>query len=234
MSRFDNRENNELRPIKITKGYLENPLGSVLIEMGKTKVLCTASLQEKVPHFLLGTGKGWIKAEYAMLPGSTEKRKERDIKRLKLDGRSQEIQRLIGRSIRSIVDLTKMPDMSIILDCDVIQADGGTRCASINGAYIALNEAFNKLLNEGLLEENPIINTIGAVSVGVVNGEPLLDLNYIEDSSAAVDMNVIMTGEGNFIELQGTGEERPFTYDELIKLLELGKKGILEISELMK
>lgn len=225
------RKEDELREIKITRDFIDNPLSSVLIEMGRTKVLCTASLEERVPPFLIDSGKGWITAEYSMLPGSTNKRKDRDIKRLKLDGRSSEIQRLIGRSLRSCVDLYRMPNISIILDCDVIQADGGTRCASINGAYIALKGAINKLLEDGILAENPIIDEIAAVSVGLVDDKLLLDLDYLEDSNAQVDMNIVMTYEGNIIEIQGTGEGRSFTKNEMEDLVSLGEKGIREIIE---
>lgn len=232
--RFDTREADQLRPVKITKDYIMHPQGSVLIEMGNTKVICTAMIEEKVPPFLKGSGKGWITAEYGMLPGSTNTRKMRDSSKGKIDGRSQEIQRLIGRALRSVVDLEKLGERTIWIDCDVIQADGGTRTASITGSFVALMCAFNKLIAAGILTEAPITDYVAAVSVGVVNDEPILDLCYEEDSKADVDMNLVMTGAGKFIEIQGTGEERPFDQAELTSMLALGQKGIQELMQLQR
>lgn len=229
--RIDDRRNDELRGLKITDHFIKYPAGSVLMEMGNTKVICTAMVEEKVPPFLYGKGKGWITAEYNMIPGATHTRKSRDIGRLKLDGRTTEIQRLIGRTLRSIVDLTKLGERSILIDCDVIQADGGTRTASINGAYRALRMAVDKLLAEGVLTVDPIIGKAAAVSVGIVNGTPLLDLCYEEDSTAEVDMNIVMNDQGEFIEIQGTGEARPFRGSELTQMLALAQIGIREIFE---
>lgn len=222
--RIDERTNEELRSVKITRDYLMHPAGSVLIEMGNTKVICTATVEEKVPHFLKGAGSGWVTAEYGMLPGSTGQRKMRNTKGV--DGRSQEIQRLIGRSLRSIINLKMLGERTIWIDCDVIQADGGTRTASITGAFVALSDAVSKLLDLGLINESPITTNVAAVSVGVVNGEVMLDLCYEEDSVAHVDMNLVMTAEGEYIELQGTGEERPFDKKQLNALLEFGERGI--------
>ncbi|MCD4712988.1 MAG: ribonuclease PH [Clostridiales bacterium] len=222
--RIDERTNEELRPVKITRNYLMHPAGSVLIEMGNTKVICTATVEEKVPHFLKGAGSGWVTAEYGMLPGSTGQRKTRNTKGI--DGRSQEIQRLIGRSLRSIIDLKALGERTIWIDCDVIQAYGGTRTASITGAFVALSDAVSKIMEQGLITQSPITTNVAAVSVGVVNGEVMLDLCYEEDSAAHVDMNLVMTAEGEYIELQGTGEERPFDKKQLNALLEFGERGI--------
>lgn len=232
--RFDTRENNQLRPVKITKDYILHPQGSVLIEMGNTKVICTAMIEEKVPPFLKGSGTGWITAEYGMLPASTHTRKTRDSSKGKIDGRSMEIQRLIGRALRSVVDLEKLGERTIWIDCDVIQADGGTRTASITGSFVALMCAFNKMIAAGQLTSAPITDYVAAVSVGVVENEPMLDLCYEEDSKAEVDMNLVMTGSGKFIEIQGTGEERPFDQNELAQMLGLGEKGIRELMTLQK
>lgn len=232
--RFDLREVDQLRTVKMTKDYIMHPQGSVLIEMGNTKVICTAMIEEKVPHFLKGSGKGWITAEYGMLPGSTNTRKMRDSSKGKIDGRSQEIQRLIGRALRSIVDLEKLGERTIWIDCDVIQADGGTRTASITGSFVALMCAFNKMIAAGQLTEAPITDYVAAISVGVVNDEAVLDLCYEEDSKADVDMNLVMTGSGKFIEIQGTGEERPFDQNELTQMLALGEKGIRELMAIQK
>jgi len=223
--RTDGRNNDQLRSLKVTRGYTKFSQGSVLIEMGDTKVICTATVEEKVPGFLKGSGKGWVTAEYAMLPGSTQTRKNRDIARLRLDGRSTEIQRLIGRSLRSIMDLEALGERTIWIDCDVIQADGGTRCASITGASIALVDAVNSLDRETPFEKYPLDGMVAAVSVGISEEGPLLDLNYEEDSSALVDMNIIMNHRGEFSELQGTGEERPYTQTEMMQLISLGTKG---------
>lgn len=230
--RFDNRSYDELRQVKITRNYLKHPEGSVLIEMGNTKVICTASVEAKVPPFLKNMGKGWVTAEYSMLPRSTHFRKVRESSRGKVDGRTQEIQRLIGRSLRSIIDLEKLGERTIWIDCDVIQADGGTRTASITGAYVALVDAINKLMEDGDIKEMPITHQLAAISVGVVDDLAVLDLCYEEDSKAKVDMNLIMTSEGKFIEIQGTGEEAPFSRKELNDLLELGEKGINELMRL--
>lgn len=224
--RFDNRQNDQLRDVKITRNYLLHPEGSVLIEMGNTKVICTASVEEKVPPFLKGANQGWVTAEYSMLPRSTHQRKVRESSRGKVDGRTQEIQRLIGRSLRSVIDLEKLGERTIWIDCDVIQADGGTRTASITGAYVALMDAVNGLMEKEAISEMPVTAQLAAVSVGIVNEEIVLDLCYEEDSNAKVDMNLIMTSEGKFIEIQGTGEEAPFSREELNSLLEFGEKGI--------
>lgn len=222
--RFDGRRADELRAVRITRNFIKHPAGAVLIEMGDTKVICTASIEEKVPPFLKGQGKGWVTAEYGMLPGSTGTRKSRNTKGI--DGRSQEIQRLIGRALRSVVDLEALGERTIWIDCDVMQADGGTRTASITGAFIALSDAVEKLIGEGALESSPIKTQVAAVSVGIVGDETVLDLCYEEDSNAHVDMNLIMTGEGEWIELQGTGEEKPFTHKQLMDMLTVGAGGI--------
>ncbi len=229
MERIDNRTPNELRPVKMTKDFIMHPSGSVLIEMGNTKVICTATVEEKVPPFKKGSNSGWVTAEYSMLPGSTNFRKQRDASRGKIDGRTMEIQRLIGRSLRSVISMEKLGERTIWIDCDVIQADGGTRTASITGGFVALAIAVNKLLEQGLIKENPIQEFVAAVSVGIKDGIPLLDLCYEEDSSAHVDMNLIMTESGKFIEVQGTGEEAPFSKEELFKLLDLGDEGIQQL-----
>lgn len=228
------RGNDKIRNVKITKDYLMYPDGSVLIEMGNTKVICTAIVEEKVPPFLKGSGKGWVSAEYSMLPGSTATRKGRDINKLKIDGRSQEIQRLIGRALRSVVALEKLGERTIWIDCDVIQADGGTRTASITGAFVAMVLAFEKLIKNGLIGHMPVISFISAVSVGIVNEQPMLDLCYIEDSSAKVDMNVVMTDKEEFVEIQGTGEEAPFTQKEFSELLALACKGCNDLNRIQR
>lgn len=227
--RFQNRANDEKRPLKITTGFTKYAEGSVLIETGETRVLCTATVEKKVPPFLRGKGKGWVTAEYAMLPRATAERNSREIEKNKKSPRSSEIQRLIGRALRSVVDLEKLGERSIIIDCDVLQADGGTRTASITGGFIALSLAVKKLMDEGELLQNPIKDQVAAISVGLVNGIPMLDLDYREDSGAEVDMNVIMDGSGNFGEIQGTGEERSFSEEELKALLALAKKGNSEL-----
>lgn len=231
MERIDHRGYDELRPIKITRNYTRQPEGSVLIEIGDTRVLCTASVEEKVPPFQKGTGKGWVTAEYAMLPRATQVRTQREASKGKLSGRTMEIQRLIGRSLRSVVDLKKLGERTIWLDCDVIQADGGTRTASITGAYVALVDAVHHLLARGLIKENPVTDQLAAVSVGKIQGEVVLDLAYVEDSAAEVDMNVVMTGAGKFVEIQGTAEEVPFTREEMDWFLLLAEKGIKELME---
>ncbi len=229
MARPDLRRNDEMRKVKITPNYTMYAEGSVLIEVGNTKVICTASVEDKVPPFLEGQGLGWGTAEYSMLPRATNTRKKRDIKSLKLDGRSSEIQRLIGRSLRAVLDREALGERQITVDCDVIQADGGTRCASITGGFVALWLACKKLLDEGKIEKMPLTSQVSAISVGIFEDEAVLDLNYAEDSRAIVDCNVVMTGAGEFVEIQGTGEGRPFTKDELNRLLSLGKKGTAKL-----
>ena len=231
--RSDNRKNNNVRHTKITRNYIKHAEGSVLIEVGDTKVICTASIEDKVPPFLKGTGEGWITAEYNMLPRSTATRKVRDIARLKQDGRTMEIQRLIGRALRSVVDLKALGEKTIWIDCDVIQADGGTRTTSICGAFVALVDAMNKLHKHKPFEVYPIRKFLCATSVGIVGDEKLLDLCYEEDSKAKVDMNVIGT-DGEFVEIQGTGEEAPFTRAELNELLDLAEKGIKQMIHIQK
>ena len=218
-----------LRKIEIVRDYTRYAAGSALIKWGNTWVLCTASVGDKVPPFRKETGKGWVTAEYSMLPGSTPDRKARDISKLKLDSRSTEIQRLIGRSLRAAVDMEKLGERLITVECDVLQADGGTRCASITGGMVALADAVDKLLRDGVISENPIVRDIAAVSVGVCGGKPTLDLDYAHDSTAEVDLNVVMTGDGRFVELQGTAEHEPFTEESLDALRALAKKGLKKI-----
>lgn len=227
------KKNNELRKIQIVRNFTKHAAGSVLIKWGDTWVLCTASVEDKVPPFLRDTGRGWITAEYSMLPSSTGGgRKDRDIKKLKMDARSSEIQRLIGRSLRAAVDMTKLGERQIIIDCDVLQADGGTRCASITGGMIALEIAIKKLIKAGVIKENPIIHRVAAVSVGVCEGKATLDLDYQHDSTAEVDLNVIMTDDGRFVELQGCAEHKPFTDKHLSEMLKLAKAGLKKIFEI--
>lgn len=229
------RKANELRKIEIVRNFTKHAAGSVLIKWGDTWVLCTASVEEKVPPFLKDTGKGWLTAEYSMLPGSTGGgRKDRDIKKLKMDARSTEIQRLIGRALRAAVDLTKLGERQITIDCDVLQADGGTRCASITGGMVALELAVKKLLKAKLIKTNPIIHRVAAVSVGVCDGKPTLDLDYIHDSTAEVDLNVIMTDDGRFVELQGCAEHKPFSDRHLASMIKLAKAGLNRVFFLMK
>ena len=224
-----NRAADSLRDIRITPNFLPHADGSVLIECGNTKVICTASIDENVPPFLRGKEQGWVTAEYGMLPASTASRMRREAASGKQSGRTQEIQRLIGRSLRAVVDMKKLGERQILIDCDVIQADGGTRTASITGAFVALQMAVNKLLSDGLITETPILEAVAAVSVGVVAGVPLLDLDYPEDSGCDSDVNIVMTASGKIIEIQGTAEGAPFTLDELGKLIALGQKGIAEL-----
>ena len=224
MARFDQRKNNQPRPCNIITNFVETADGSCLISTGKTRVICTASVEEGVPPFLRNTGRGWVTAEYAMLPASTGRRKQRD--GIKKDGRSVEIQRLIGRSLRQAVDMEKLGERTITLDCDVLQADGGTRTASITGAYVALVLAVNKLMQNGLIDVTPIIGQVAAISAGIVDDQPMLDLCYIEDSNAQTDMNLVMNQRGEFIELQGTGEGRAFTNLELNSILDMGRAGV--------
>lgn len=232
--RKDGRQNDQLRNVKITKNYLKNADGSVLIEVGDTKVICTATIEDKVPAFKKNSGEGWLTAEYSMLPRATKTRNQRDINKLKLNGRSQEIQRLIGRSLRSVVNFSVLGEREIVIDCDVIQADGGTRTASITGAYVALVEACKFFKDSGILEEIPITDYVGAISVGVVEGEEMLDLCYEEDSNAQVDMNIIMSGSGEFIEIQGTGEKSTFSRQQVNQMMEIAEKGIYQLIELQK
>lgn len=228
--RRNNRKNDELRKITIEPNYLIHPEGSALISFGNTRVICTATIEAQVPRFVKGTGKGWVHAEYSMLPRATHTRKVREAAKGKVSGRTMEIQRLIARSLRSVVDLEKLGERAITVDCDVIQADGGTRTASITGAFVALRLAVDKLLQGGMLTENPIRENVAAVSVGILeDGEAVLDLDYIEDSAAAVDMNIVMTSDGQFSEIQGTGEEATFSPEQLNVLLALGRKGIDEL-----
>ena len=230
--RIDGRTPEQARPISIQTNFVRTAAGSCLIATGNTRVICTASVEESVPPFLRGKGQGWVTAEYAMLPASTGQRKKRD--GIKKDGRSVEIQRLIGRSLRQAVDLTKLGERTITLDCDVLEADGGTRTASITGAMVALTLAVDKLMAEGKLFQSPIVHQVAAVSVGVVDNTPCCDLCYVEDSAAQVDMNLVMNEQGEFIELQGTGEGRAFTADELTTLLAYGKKGIADLMAAQK
>lgn len=223
-SRIDGRRANELRPLRIETGYLKFAAGSALIRAGDTAVLCAASIREEVPEFLSGKGRGWITAEYAMLPASTQQRKPRESAG-KIDGRSMEIRRIIGRALRAAVDLEKLGERTIWLDCDVLQADGGTRTLAVTGAWVALALAVQQLNAKKLLKANPIINQVAAVSVGIVNGTPLLDLNYVEDSRAEVDMNVVLTSTGKFIEVQGTAEGEPFDKKGLDRMLTLAEAG---------
>ena len=232
--RIDGRKNEQIRPVKVTRNYTKYAEGSVYIEVGDTKVLCNVSVEERVPQFLKGSGEGWITAEYNMLPRSTGTRKVRDIARLKLDGRTMEIQRLIGRALRSVVDLKALGERTLWIDCDVIQADGGTRTTSISGAFIAMVDAINKIHKTKPFKVYPIRNFVAATSVGILNGEKILDLCYEEDSKAIVDMNIIMTDEGEFVEVQGTGEEKPFSRGELNELLDLGEKGIKQMIQVQK
>lgn len=232
--RINGREENERRPMKLTVDVNKYAEGSVYIEVGETKVLCTATVEEKVPMFMKGQGKGWITAEYSMLPRATHTRNQRESARGKLSGRTMEIQRLIGRALRSVVDLTKLGERSITIDCDVLQADGGTRTTSITGAFVAMTIAIDKLVKKHDLKEFPVTDFLASTSVGVLGHKTLLDLNYEEDSKAAVDMNVVMTGQGQFVELQGTGEERPFSRQELDALLNVAEKGIKEMIEQQK
>lgn len=232
--RIDNRQFDELREVKITRDYLLHPFGSVLIEMGNTKVICTAMIDEKVPPFLKGTNKGWITSEYSMLPSSTITRKVRDSTRGRIDGRTQEIQRLIGRALRSVVDLSKVGERTIWIDCDVIQADGGTRTAAITGSFVALVDALHKLYEKGQISSIPISSYLAAISVGIGEMGPILDLCYEEDHKALVDMNVVMTDKNEFVEIQGTGEETTFTRGELNDLLDLAEMGIRNLVQIQK
>ena len=232
--RNDGRSANDLRSVRLVPDFTDNPLASVLCEMGRTRVMCTVSEERSVPRFLRGLGKGWLTAEYSLLPGSTDRRVDREVSRGRASGRTLEIQRLIGRSLRAITDLSAFGERTLWVDCDVLQADGGTRCASITGAYVALAVAVNRLVARGDLERNPLRDSVAAVSVGIVAGEVLLDLAYEEDSRADVDMNVVATGAGRFVEVQGTGEESTFSTDELRELTSLALQGIVELAALQK
>jgi len=232
--RIDGRASDQMRPIRITPGFISAAEGSVLIEIGKTRVICTASIEEVVPSFLRNSGKGWITSEYAMIPRATNTRTIRESTAGKRSGRTQEIQRLIGRSLRTAVELERIGERTIWIDCDVIEADGGTRTASITGAFIALRQAINGFLAAGKLGQDPMRSHVAAVSVGVIGGAPLLDLNYAEDSTADVDFNIVMTEAGQFVEIQGTAERNPFGDDKLGELLRLGKKGISELIQLQR
>jgi ribonuclease PH len=228
------KKSNELRNIEIIRNFTKHSAGSVLIKWGNTWVLCTASIEDKVPPFLRGSGKGWVTAEYAMLPSSTIQRKERESKKGKPDARGTEISRLIGRALRAAVDMDKLGERVITIDCDVLQADGGTRCASITGGTVALVDALKKMKDDGMIDEIPLKHMIAAVSVGICNGKPTLDLDYEHDSTADVDLNVVMTDDGRFVELQGTAEHDPFTEEELDKLKTLAKKGLKKIFTIQK
>lgn len=232
MSRPSQRANDQLRAIEIIRHYTKHAEGSVLVKFGDTHVICTASVEEKVPGFLKGKGQGWVTAEYGMLPRSTGSRMDREAARGKQSGRTQEIQRLIGRSLRAVIDLEKLGERTIHFDCDVIQADGGTRTASITGAYVAMVDAVSTLLQKGLLTESPIKDSVAAISVGVYQGTPVLDLDYIEDSDCGTDMNVVMTGNGGFVEIQGTAEGEPFARETMNQMLDLAAKGITELAQL--
>ncbi len=223
------RQSDELRPLSLTRGYTAHAEGSVLIQVGQTRVLCTASVETSVPPFLRGKGQGWVTAEYGMLPRATHTRSAREAAKGKQTGRTQEIQRLIGRSLRAVTDLTALGERQITLDCDVLQADGGTRCAAITGAWVALHDACAKLVADGTLPANPIREHVAAISVGIVDGQPVLDLDYAEDSNCDTDMNVIMTGSGGIVEIQGTAEGAPFSRQELSQLVDLADAGIREL-----
>ena len=234
MNRPSNRQADELRPITITRNYTKHAEGSVLIECGDTKVLCTASVGERVPPWLKGQGRGWVTAEYGMLPRSTTERMRREAASGKQGGRTMEIQRLIGRSLRAAIDLEALGERVITLDCDVIQADGGTRTSSISGAWVALSDAIQGLLDAGVLEKSPLLSPVASISVGIYQGVPILDLDYAEDSSADTDMNIVMNAEGHFIEIQGTAEAAPFSDEEMSAMLKLAHKGIREINEIQQ
>jgi len=234
IKRFDNRKPNQLRKIKITKNYTRYAEGSVLIAQGHTKVLCNASIEEKVPPFKRDSGEGWVTAEYSMLPRATHTRSSRESKKGKQSGRTQEISRLIGRSLRSVIDFTLLGERSIIIDCDVIQADGGTRCASITGGYVALCLAIKKMLKSGLITKNPLQDSVSAISTGMIKGTACLDLNYEEDSTAEVDMNFVITGKGQFVEVQGTAESKPFSFAQLTAMKSLAEKGARELVAIQK
>lgn len=233
-ARSDGRAPDQLRPVRVQSGYLLTAEGSVLIEIGHTRVLCAATVEETVPSFLRGQGKGWVTAEYSMLPRATQTRTPREVKKGRESGRTLEIQRLIGRSLRAVTDLTRLGERSVIVDCDVVQADGGTRTAAITGAYIALAIAVNRLRESGALKQMPLVDSVAATSVGIVDGQPMLDLCYEEDSQAEVDMNVVLTGNGRFVELQSTAEKTPFDDGQLAAMVALARKGIGELAEIQR
>jgi ribonuclease PH len=226
MTRAGNRQPDELRPTTIEPGFVRTATGSALISCGETRVICTASVQESVPRWMVGQGRGWVTAEYGMLPASTGDRKQRDVSKGRPDGRTVEIQRLIGRSLRGVVDFEALGERTIYVDCDVLQADGGTRCASITGGYVALDLACRKLIEQGLLAKSPLTQTVAAISCGIVDGVPLLDLDYPEDSTAEVDANVVMTGDGGLVEVQATAERMPLSRAHLDELLRLAAQGV--------
>nr|NNM90389.1 ribonuclease PH [Bacilli bacterium] len=232
--RADNRKEEDLRPITMTRGFMKHAEGSALIEVGDTKVICTASLEEKVPIFLRGAGQGWITAEYSMLPRATEQRTQREASKGRVSGRTMEIQRLIGRSLRSVIDLKELGERTLWIDCDVIQADGGTRTAAITGSFLAVVDALYGLKQRGALKTFPVKDFLAATSVGIVGDQLLLDLQYTEDSQAKVDMNVVMTGSGRLVEVQATGEEATFSRRQLDELIDLAELGILQLIELQK
>lgn len=234
MNRPNNRGNGELRAVEMIPSYIKHPHGSVLISTGDTRVICSAMVEDKVPPFLKGSGKGWVTAEYSLLPGSTLTRTHREAARGKIGGRTSEIQRLIGRALRAVVDLNKLGERTVWIDCDVIQADGGTRTAAITGGFIALALAMQKYLDQGLIKEWPIIDHVAAVSVGIVGDRLLLDLEYVEDSQAEVDMNVVMTGSGDFVEVQGTAEGKPYSRIDLDNMLKMAASGIGELITIQK
>ena len=224
----------QLRPVEFVRNFTRHAAGSVLVKWGGTWVLCTACVEEKVPPFLRDTGRGWVTAEYAMLPSSTLERKERESKKGRLDARGTEISRLIGRALRAAIDMEKLGPRTITIDCDVLQADGGTRCASIMGGMVALSDAVSKLMDKGVLDRNPIIHRVAAVSVGICGGKPTLDLDYAHDSSADVDLNVVMTDDGRFVEIQGTAEREPFSDEQFDALRALAKKGLRRLFALQR
>lgn len=234
MIRQDGRRNNELRKLKLTKNYIKYAEGSCLVELGNTKVIATASVEDGVPPFLRNSGSGWVTGEYGMIPRSCRSRVPREASKGRLGGRTHEIQRLIGRSLRTVTDMTKLGERTIWLDCDVIQGDGGTRCASISGSFVALALAFDKMKKDGLIKCVPLSDYVAAISVGMIKGEAVLDLDYDEDSKGEVDMNIVMTAKGKFIEVQGTAEREPFTKGDLDKLTSLAEKGIREIMTAQK
>ncbi len=234
MSRVDGRVPDQLRPVTMTPGFMPNAEGSCLIEFGDTKVICTATLEDSVPRWMMGRGTGWLTAEYSMLPRSTSERVQREVNKGRPSGRTQEIQRLIGRSLRAVADMKAMGERTIWLDCDVLQADGGTRTASITGAYVATALAFERLRERGEIKASPLIDSVSAISVGIIGGTPCVDLNYAEDSTAQVDMNVVMTGAGKLVEVQGTAEDGAFDRGELDTMLDLATKAIVDITAMQE
>lgn len=230
MKRLDGRAPDALRPVAITPGFMPNAEGSCLIEVGSTRVICSASIEESVPRWMYGKGRGWVTAEYAMLPRSTNERVQRDAAKGRPSGRTQEIQRLIGRSLRAVTDMSALGERTVWLDCDVLQADGGTRTASITGAYVALSQAVSWLAERGLAPTTALLDSVAAVSVGIIDGVACLDLNYVEDSTAQVDMNIVMTGAGKLVEVQGTAEQGAFERTELDQMIDLATKGLVELA----